>query len=95
MLGVMEVAVRDRRELRSRNPIEEVVAVAELEAVDGLRRPLGLLGEARRRPVRGFNRRQRVGMRPDRAAPASAASAIAASNPRSRPMKRRTPSVRT
>ncbi len=65
MLGAMKIAVRDRRELRVRNPLEEVVAVAELETVDDAGGPLRLVGEARGRPVRAFNPCKRVGMRRD------------------------------
>jgi len=52
MLAAMKVAVRDRRELRSRNPLEEVVAVAKLETVDDASRPIPTESGHMRAPVR-------------------------------------------
>jgi hypothetical protein len=53
VLGAVEVAGRDRREPALRNPSEPVVAVEELEAVDGRGGPLGL-GRPARGPARGL-----------------------------------------
>lgn len=65
MLGPVEVAGRDDRQPCARDPGEEVVAVADLEAVDGLGRPLGLLGVAGRRARRAAELAERVRVRAD------------------------------
>src|SRR6185503_13662878 len=50
MLGPVEIPARDGRELSLRDPAEYVVAVQELESVDDLRGPGGLLREASSAP---------------------------------------------
>jgi len=60
VLRPVEVAVRDDRQPRASDPGEEVVAVAELEAVARLGRPLRFLRPTRGRPRAEVGERVRV-----------------------------------
>jgi hypothetical protein len=62
MLGAVEVAGRDPRQLLLSDPVEAIVAVEELEPVDCACRPLGILGEPGGSARRGCCGGERIGM---------------------------------
>ena len=62
VLAQVEVTGRDPGQLPLSDPVEAVVAVEELEPVDGARRPLGILGEPGGSARRGRCGGERIGM---------------------------------